>query len=50
MKNLLVILLSLFFLSSCQNQNEDWNSYGKDLTNQRFSKLDQINIENVKWN
>ena len=48
MKNLLVILLSLFFLSACQNQNEDWNSYGKDLTNQRFSKLDQINIKNVK--
>ena len=48
MKNLLIILLSLFFLSACQDQNEDWNSYGKDLTNQRFSKLDQINIKNVK--
>ena len=42
MQNILVIFLSLFFLSACQNQNEDWASYGKDLTNQRFSKLDQI--------
>ena len=48
MKNILVIFLSLFLFSACQNQNEDWSSYGKDLTNQRFSKLDQINTKNVK--
>jgi len=48
MKSLLVIFLSLFLLAACQNQNDDWSSYGKDLTNQRFSKLDQINIKNVK--
>ena len=48
MKSLLVIFLSLFFLASCQNKNDDWSSYGKDFTNQRFSKLDQINIKNVK--
>ena len=47
MKKILVIFLSLFFFSACQNQNEDWGSYGKDLTNQRFSRLDQINTKNV---
>ena len=47
MKNILAIFLSLFFLSACQKQNEDWSSYGKDLTNQRFSKSDQINTKNV---
>tara|TARA_B100000482_G_scaffold192183_1_gene179345 strand:- start:25293 stop:27035 length:1743 start_codon:yes stop_codon:yes gene_type:complete len=47
MKNLLVFFLSLILLSACQNQNEDWGSYGKDLTNQRYSKLNQINIKNV---
>ena len=48
MKSLLIIFLSLFLLTACQEQNDDWSSYGKDLTNQRFSKLDQINIKNVK--
>ena len=48
MKILLIIFLSLFLLTACQEQNDDWSSYGKDLTNQRFSKLDQINIKNVK--
>ncbi len=49
MKNILVIFLSLFLFSACQNQNEDWPSYGKDLTNQRFSKLDQININGLPY-
>ena len=47
MKNILFLFFTLFLLSGCQNQDQDWSSYGKDLTNQRFSKLDQINTKNV---
>jgi len=44
----LITLYLLSFLSGCQKVNEDWSSYGKNLENQRYSKLRQINEENVK--
>jgi len=44
----LITLCLLSFLSGCQKVNEDWSSYGKNLENQRYSKLRQINEENVK--
>ena len=47
MKNLLLITSIFLFLSGCSDKNEGWDSYGKDLTNQRFSKLNQINDGNV---
>lgn len=45
-----------FFLVSCAQISrqeisagvKDWPSYGRDLTSQRFSPANQINIENVK--
>jgi len=48
MKNLLLIISMFFFLSGCSDKNEDWGSYGKDLTNQRYSRLQQINDKNVQ--
>ena len=48
MKNLLLIVFMFFSLSGCSDKNEDWSSYGKDLTNQRYSKLQQINEKNVQ--
>jgi glucose dehydrogenase len=48
MKNLLLIVSMFFSLSGCSDKNEDWSSYGKDLTNQRYSKLQQINEKNVQ--
>ncbi len=47
MKNLFLLIFILLILASCSKQNEDWGSYGKDLTNQRYSKLKQINTENI---
>ena len=47
MKKLLLITSIFLFLSGCSDKNEGWDSYGKDLTNQRFSKLKQINDGNV---
>ena len=47
MKNLLLITSIFLFLSGCSDKNKGWDSYGKDLTNQRFSKLKQINDGNV---
>ena len=46
MKKLLLITSIFLFLSGCSDKNEGWDSYGKDLTNQRFSKLKQINDGN----
>ena len=48
MKNFFLLIFILLILTSCSKQNEDWNSYGKDLTNQRYSKLKQINTENIQ--
>jgi len=47
MKLFFVFLFSTFLFIGCQQQNVDWSSYGNDLTNQRFSRLDQINTTNV---
>jgi len=44
----LITLFLLTLLSGCQKSNEDWSTYGKNLENQRYSKLSQINEENVK--
>ena len=40
---------ALFFLGSCSSgpKNVDWNVYGGNPTNSRYSTLDQINRENV---
>ena len=46
-KNLIYFLLIISFLNGCKQKNEGWESYGKDLSNQRYSRLDQINIKNV---
>lgn len=44
-----IINLFIFFafFSGCQNQDIEWTSFGNDLTNQRYARLDQINIDNV---
>jgi len=47
MKFINLILLSLLLLNGCQNQDVEWTSFGNDLSNQRYSKLEQINKENV---
>lgn len=57
---LFVLLLSLIALSACDrtqktakavdmtNNGSNWPSYGSDYRSQRFSKADQINVDNVK--
>ena len=47
-KALTLLIFLLFSLTACQKGNEDWLSYGKNLENQRYSKLSQINEGNVK--
>jgi len=44
-----LILLSLLTLASSSvfAQTTDWPSYGRDLTNQRYSPIKQINKSNV---
>lgn len=37
----------LFFITSCGQPDQGWDSYGQDLTNQRFSRITQINKKNV---
>tara|TARA_B110000503_G_scaffold4734_1_gene6263 strand:- start:1609 stop:3354 length:1746 start_codon:yes stop_codon:yes gene_type:complete len=44
----IVLFFLLFCLVGCQQSDSDWSSYGQDLTNQRYSRLDQINNTNVK--
>ena len=45
----LITLFLLTLLSGCQQSDEDWPTYGRNLENQRYSKLSQINDENVKY-
>ena len=45
---ILLVFFLLFFLTSCGQPDQEWNSYGEDLTNQRFSKITQINKTNVE--
>ena len=47
MKLFFIFFFFAFLFIGCQQQNADWSSYGNDLTNQRFSRLDQINSTNV---
>lgn len=44
--------ITFFALTACQSMqtsqnNADWGSYGNDLSNQRYSPLRQINVNNV---
>ena len=34
-------------LMGCKPSDQDWSSYGKDLTNQRYAVIDEINDKNV---
>lgn len=45
---ILLVFFLLFFLTSCGQPDQEWNSYGEGLTNQRFSKITQINKTNVE--
>ena len=47
MKFINLIFLSVLMLNGCQKQDVEWSSFGNDLTNQRYSRLDQINTENI---
>jgi glucose dehydrogenase len=56
-KNLLnfsSLLAAVLMMTGCatslntQSSNQDWPSFGRDLTSQRFSPLNQINTSNVK--
>ena len=49
MKFINLIFLSVLMLNGCQKQDVEWSSFGNDLTNQRYSRLDQINTENIKF-
>ena len=43
-------ILQLLLITACspeENHTADWPLYGRDYSNQRFSPLDQINLENV---
>lgn len=52
LKHLAVVMVVVISLSSCVHQPvggslAEWPSYGKELSNQRFSQLNQINRNNV---
>ena len=43
-----IFLFTLIFcLMGCKPSDQDWSSYGKDLTNQRYAVIDEINDKNV---
>ena len=43
-----IFLFTLIFcLMGCKPSDQDWLSYGKDLTNQRYAVIDEINYKNV---
>ena len=47
MKFINLIFLSGLLLTGCQKQDVEWSSFGNDLTNQRYSRLNQINKKNI---
>lgn len=48
LKNITLYLLAvLSIIAGSANANNDWPSYGRDLSNQRYSPIKQINKKNV---
>ena len=43
----IIIGFLAFSLIGCNQPDQDWVSYGKDLTNQRYATIDEINETNV---
>ena len=48
LRNIFISSLLAIFLISCGQPDQDWSSYGMDLSNQRFSRVTQINKTNVE--
>ncbi|NQW34873.1 MAG: PQQ-binding-like beta-propeller repeat protein, partial [Methylophilales bacterium] len=46
-KSFALLLSLLVLITGCEQKNVDWSSYGNNLENQRYSKLNQINQHNV---
>ena len=44
----IIIIISLLFLFSACNENQDWKIYGGNKEGNRYSSLSQINVSNVK--
>ncbi len=47
-----ILIACILFVMGCEEEPKDdngqWQKYGMDYTNQRYSPLDQLNTENVK--
>ena len=48
LRNFFITAFIVIFLVSCSQPDQEWNSYGMDLSNQRFSRITQINKTNVE--
>ena len=48
LRNFFIASFIGIFTVSCGQPDQEWNSYGMDLSNQRFSRVTQINKTNVE--
>jgi len=48
LKNIFISTFIAIFFINCSQPDQDWSTYGKDLSNQRFSRITQINTSNVE--
>ena len=48
LRNFFIATFIIIFTVSCGQRDQEWNSYGLDLSNQRFSRITQINKTNVE--
>jgi glucose dehydrogenase len=47
MKIIILLITITFLIGGCQKQDVEWATYGNDLNNQRYARLDQINVNNI---
>ena len=48
LRNFFIAAFIIIITVSCGQPDQEWNSYGLDLSNQRFSRITQINKTNVE--
>jgi len=47
MKIIILLIAITLLIGGCQKQDVEWATYGNDLNNQRYARVDQINVNNI---